>query len=97
MAQIRWTAEAATWLEDIFNYIAVDNEDAARRTITDIYERVQNLQTFPRLGHLHQASAEGDIRVSLHGHYRIAYLLKQDETIVILGVFHGALEIERYL
>lgn len=28
---------------------------------------------------------------------RIAYLIKDTETIDILGVFHGALAIERYL
>jgi hypothetical protein len=33
----------------------------------------------------------------LYGHYRIAYLLKPDDTIDILGVFHDALDLERYL
>ncbi len=33
----------------------------------------------------------------LHGHYRIAYLIKTDDRIEILGIFHGAMEIERYL
>ena len=31
------------------------------------------------------------------GHYRIAYLIKADGNIDILGVFHGAMEIERYI
>ena len=31
------------------------------------------------------------------GHYRIAYLIKENEDIDVLGVFHGAMEIERYL
>jgi len=29
MAEINWTAEAQRWLEDIFEYIAVDNPRAA--------------------------------------------------------------------
>jgi plasmid stabilization system protein ParE len=34
----------------------------------------------------------------LYGHYRIAYLRRGDAAIVeILGVFHGALDINRYL
>jgi toxin ParE1/3/4 len=37
------------------------------------------------------------IRILLYGHYRIAYLLKPDDNIDILGVFHGALDLERYL
>jgi plasmid stabilization system protein ParE len=32
----------------------------------------------------------------LYGHYRIAYLVKDDGNIDILGVFHGALDIARY-
>jgi hypothetical protein len=31
------------------------------------------------------------------GHYRIAYLIKSDTSIDALGVFHDALNIERYL
>lgn len=33
----------------------------------------------------------------LYGHYRIAYLYRLDnESVEILGVFHGALDIDRY-
>jgi toxin ParE1/3/4 len=38
-----------------------------------------------------------EIRILLYGHYRIAYLIKNEKSIDVLGVFHGALEIERYL
>jgi hypothetical protein len=31
----------------------------------------------------------------LYGHYRIAYLVKP-ETVEVLGVFHGALDISDY-
>jgi plasmid stabilization system protein ParE len=31
--------EALRWLEDIFEYIAQDNPDAAARTVQGIYER----------------------------------------------------------
>jgi len=33
----------------------------------------------------------------LYGHYRIAYFLRKDKQAEILGVFHGALDIDRYL
>jgi plasmid stabilization system protein ParE len=42
------------------------------------------------------AASVRHIRILLFGHYRIAYLIKPDGNIDILGVFHGALEIERY-
>jgi plasmid stabilization system protein ParE len=33
MAKITWTAEAQRWLEDIFEYIAADNPQAAIQTV----------------------------------------------------------------
>jgi toxin ParE1/3/4 len=33
MAQIRWTAEAESWLREIFDYIAADNPAAAIDTV----------------------------------------------------------------
>lgn len=97
MAEIRWTQEAATWLEDIFNYVASDDSEAARRTVQGIYEAVQNLKTFPRSGRLYSTTNEGEVRVVLHDHYRIAHLLRRDDSVVVLGIFHGALDIDRYL
>ena len=95
MAEIRWTAEAQQWLEDIFEYIASDNPQAAARTVQAIYERAQDLIALPQLGHRYAASSR-HVRILLHEQYRIAYLLKEDGSIDILGVFHGALDIGRY-
>lgn len=97
MAEIRWTAEAEQWLRDIYDYIAEDNPISAERVVIDIYEKVRNLSLFPRMGHLYDPHLEEEVRILLYGHYRIAYLIKTDENIDILGVFHGALDIERYL
>ena len=38
MAQVIWTAEARRWLQEIYDYIAEDNEDAAYRTVRAIHE-----------------------------------------------------------
>jgi len=49
MAKITWTAEAERWLEDIFEYVAADNPDAAARTVDGIFQRAQViLRRFPR-------------------------------------------------
>lgn len=97
MVEIKWTEEAQWWLRDIQDYIAVDNPSAARNVIRGIYEKAQVLCSFPEIGHKYRAEAEGEIRILLYGHYRIAYLLKTSGSIDILGVFHGALDISRYL
>jgi toxin ParE1/3/4 len=97
MAEINWTAEAEHWLRDIHDYIAEDNPEAARRVVEGIYEKVQLLRQFPELGHRYERLPHQHIRALLYGHYRIAYLIKPDGNIDILGVFHGALDINRYL
>ena len=96
MAEIRWTEEAHRWLRDIHAYIAADNPVAAQQVVSGIYEKAQMLGRFPEIGQKYRAEAEGDIRVLLYGHYRIAYLLRPASDIEILGVFHGALDIDRY-
>jgi len=97
MAEIRWTEEAQAWLGDIHEYIAADNPAAAAKVISGIYEKAQLLRSFPEIGHKYRTEAEGDVRILLYGHYRIAYLLRPSAIIDILGVFHGALDIDRYL
>lgn len=95
MATINWTLEAERWLQDIHDYIAADNPSAAAETVLGIYERAQLLREFPQIGYRYEPSKR-HVRILLYGHYRITYLVTEQENIEILGVFHGALDIERY-
>ena len=97
MAEINWTVEAERWLRDIYDHIAAENPSAATRVVEGIYKKAQLLWQFPELGHRYDRQPTQHIRILLYGHYRIAYLLKPDGNIDILGVFHGALDIDRYL
>ena len=97
MAEIRWTIEAEVWLRDIYDYIAHDNPSAATRVVDGIYEKAQLIEEHPEIGYKYRSESEGEIRILLYGRYRIAYLLAGDKSIDILGIFHGALEIDRYL
>ena len=75
MAEIRWTSEATTWLNDIYDYIAHDNSTAAATVVAGIYKKAQLLQRYPEIGYKYRSEQEGNIRILLYGHYRIAYLL----------------------
>ena len=97
MAEINWTVEAERWLRDIHDYIAATNPRAAARVVEGLYEKAQLLRQFPELGYRYDRHPTQHIRILLYGHYRIAYLRKPDDNIDILGVFHGALDLERYL
>lgn len=96
MAEIRWSHEAEQWLREIYDYIAQDNPTAAGKVVSGIFDKAQLLSDFPEIGYKYREEPEGEIRILLYGHYRIAYIIT-DEFIDILGVFHGALQIERYL
>ncbi len=96
MAEIRWSHEAEQWLREIYEYISSDNPIAAGKVVSGIYEKAQLLSDFPKLGYKYREEPEGEVRILLYGHYRIAYIIT-DDSIDILGVFHGALKIEKYL
>lgn len=96
MAEIRWTEEAVKWLQNIYSYISEDDPIAAQNVIEGIYEKTQILERFPEIGYKYRDEPDGEIRILLYGHYRIAYLIKQD-AVEILGVFHGSMEIGKYI
>jgi len=55
------------------------------------------LRLYPAIGQKYRVEPEGEIRILYYGHYRIAYLLRLSQVIGILGVFHDAMDIERYI
>lgn len=69
MAEVRWTDESQRWLQDIYEYIAADNPQAAARTVQGIYERAQDLATFPELGQRY-APSQRNVRILLYEHFR---------------------------
>ena len=97
MAEIRWTEESVQWLRDIHDYIAADNPAAAANVVNSIYTKVQLLVDNPEIGHKYRSVLGREVRILLYGHYRITYLIKDSGDIDILGIFHGALDIDRYL
>jgi len=48
MAEIRWTEEALRWLQDIRDYIALDNPAAAYEVVSGIFEKPSYFEVFPR-------------------------------------------------
>ena len=94
MATLRWTAEAEQWLKDIFDYIALENPQAANKVVSGIYQKAQILESFPDIGYNYRTEPEALFAFYFMGIIG-AYII-QDETIDILGVFHGALDIDRY-
>ena len=97
MVEISWTNEAEERLKEIYDYISLDNKNAAIKVITGIYEKTQILCDHPEIGYQYYTDDLKNIRILLYGHYRIVYLIKGNNNIDILGVFHGSMEIDKYL
>ena len=63
MVTINWTEEANFWLKDIYDYIALDKKTIAKKVVTEIYQKVQILQSFPRIGYQYENSEHKEIRI----------------------------------
>ena len=50
MARLIWTETAINDLDQIADYISLDDPDAARRLVRRVFDHVDNLQEFPELG-----------------------------------------------
>lgn len=96
MAEIRWTYEAELWLKEIYEYIALDNPQAAKEVVDGIYTMAQMFKDHPKMGYTYEVPGMEEVRILLYEHFRITYIILEDR-IDILGVFHGALDIDKYL
>lgn len=97
MAKIVWTNESLRWLKEIDEHIARESNQAAARVIEGIYEKVQLLIDHPRAGFRYLQVTDREVRVLLYGHYRVFYEVVDDKRVTILGIFHAALDVQRYL
>ena len=97
MAEIVWTLEASRCLDEIYEYIASHSPASAHKVVCGIYEKIQILRQHVRIGQRYERIADREVREILYGHYRIAYLVANEQRIEILGIFHSAMEIEQYL
>lgn len=95
MARLIWTEESKRWLRDIYQYIALDSADAARKVVRGIFDRAHLLIEFPEMGHLYEPRKFPRVRILLYGHYRVLYVPEKNGEIYVLGVFHGAMELKR--
>ena len=97
MAEVRWTEEAAERLGEIFEYIAETSPQAAAETVGGIYRLAETLDCFPERGFAYETRSGRSVRIVLYGHYRVVYRLEPSAAVIILGVFHGAMDLPRYL
>src|SRR5205085_3035213 len=89
--RLRYTPRARRHLDAISDYIHERNRDAARRVGARIRETIDLLAAFPDIGH--EGALPGTREMVVPGlPYIIVHRIEAgaEETLVILGVYHGA-------
>jgi plasmid stabilization system protein ParE len=61
MAEIRWTFEAELWLKEIYEYIALDNPQAAKEVVDGIYTSAQMLKAHPKMGYTYDVPGKEEV------------------------------------
>lgn len=51
----------------------------------------------PQIGRRYEAISDREVREILYGHYRIPHLVKSEVHVKVLGIFHGAMDIDQNL
>ena len=80
--------EAFTDLDDIREYIAEDNPDAADRVVAAIFDGIRELVAFPYQGYRRPNLTSRPLRFKLVREYVIAYA-PEKKPLWVVAVFHG--------
>jgi antitoxin ParD1/3/4/toxin ParE1/3/4 len=80
--------EAFTDLDEIWEYIAADNLDAADRVLEEIYEAIGALVRFPHQGHLRPDLTSRPLRFHVIRHYVLAYT-PDEKPLAVVAILHG--------
>ncbi len=86
--KVRWLLRAVEDLEDIRDYIALDNPSAAQKEVEKILDSVSGLSENPGVGRIGRVPKTWELVVP-KSPYIAAYKVKGD-CVEILRVFHGA-------
>lgn len=89
MVEIKWTNNALEELDDIALYISRDSPKYAEILISQIYEMVDHLKQFPKIGRKVPEYNNPNLREILYNNYRIIYLIKK-EHLEIISIIHGS-------
>ncbi|MEK7762266.1 MAG: type II toxin-antitoxin system RelE/ParE family toxin [Nitrospirota bacterium] len=93
MAQVRWSLTAGNDLQDIEDFIARDSALHAITFVDRMVESTETLLTNSHIGRVVPEFNRQDLREVIFRHYRIVYLVK-DDNIFILRVVHGARDLQ---
>ena len=89
MVRIEWNEIALEDLKEIRDYIARDSNNYANLFVKKLYDAVQNLKDFPKIGRIVPETNIPSIREIIFQNYRIVYRNMTD-FVEILTIIHGS-------
>lgn len=96
--QIEITEPALQNLTDIKEYIGHDSKYYANIFINNLFNKIDNILTFPKAGRVVPEYKNQDIREIIYHNYRIIYLINESADIIyILTVIHGSRDLNKQL
>lgn len=96
MAQIIWTEPALSDLNDIAEYVALDNITAAAQLVKKVFSSTEQIEQFPKSGRQPPELNESRYLEIIVGPCRIFYRIDQ-QTIYILYVMRSERKLRKYL
>lgn len=96
MAEVVWTEPALLDLEDIADYIALDNPGAARRLVHAIFAAIDRLERFPRSGRIPPELSDSVYREVVVTPCRI-FCREDGHRVLILHVMREERQLRAYL
>jgi len=96
MVQVIWTEPALDDLDDIAEYIALSNIDAAKLLVSKVFESVDRLGLFPESGRKPPEIQEFSYREVVVKPCRVFYKC-ENNNVYILHVLRQERDVRRYL
>ncbi|WJG25182.1 type II toxin-antitoxin system RelE/ParE family toxin [Vibrio furnissii] len=96
MAEIIWTEPALSDLNDIAEYIALENVAAAKQLVQTIFAKVERLENFPESGRIPPELALLSYRELVVNPCRIFYKFDGDK-VFILFVMRSERDLRKFL
>jgi toxin ParE1/3/4 len=80
--EVIWSPLALEKVRDIAEYIALDNDIAAKKWVNDIFDKAENIGEFPEIGRLVPELSNQKYREIIFGNYRIIYSVLSEAKIL---------------
>jgi plasmid stabilization system protein ParE len=79
-------------LQDIWDYVAFDSEDAADRLENEFFSTFEKLAVRPRIGHVRPDVSKRDVLFWPTGSYLIVYR-ERPNALQVVAVLHGSRDV----